>query len=163
VFGQFPDDKYRSRTYANIAAVLCAETGAAGAYEFVRRLVFSVLIGNADMHPKNWSLLYPDGRTPVLAPAYDSVATLPYIPGDSLALAFGGTRSLDGITLDQMRRFIDTARMPMDPAWRIVCETVERTEAAWKTLDQKDLLPSDMRKAIDKQILAVAAKTDAKG
>ena len=163
VFGLFPDDKYSSRSYANIAAVLWAETGGTGTYEFVRRLVFSVLIGNADMHLKNWSLLYPDGRTPVLSPAYDFVATLPYIPGDSLALTFGGSRSLDGITLDQVRRFTDTARMPMDPAWRIVRETVERTEAAWTNLDQKDLLSSDMRKTIDKQIQAVIAKTNTKG
>ena len=163
VFGLFPDDKYSSRSYANIAAVLWAETGDTGTYEFVRRLVFSVLIGNADMHLKNWSLLYPDGRTPVLSPAYDFVATLPYIPGDSLALTFGGSRSLDGITLDQVRRFTDTARMPMDPAWRIVRETVERTEAAWTTLGQKDLLSSDMRKTIDKQIQAVVAETNTKG
>ena len=163
VFGLFPDDKYGSRSYANIAAVLWAETGDTGTYEFVRRLVFSVLIGNADMHLKNWSLLYPDGRTPVLSPAYDFVATLPYIPGDSLALTFGGSRSLDGITLDQVRRFTDTARMPMHPVWRIVRETAERTRTAWKALGQKDLLPAEMRKTIDKQILAVAAKTDTKG
>jgi serine/threonine-protein kinase HipA len=29
------------------------------------------------MYLKNWSLLYPDGRTPVLSPAYDFVATFP--------------------------------------------------------------------------------------
>jgi len=163
VFGLFPDDKYSSRSYANIASVLWAETGDKGAYEFVRRLVFSVLIGNADMHLKNWSLLYPDGRTPALSPAYDFLATLPYIPGDSLALTFGMSKSLNGITLDQVRRFTDTARMPMDPVWRIVRETVERTGAAWKTLVQKDLLPSEMRKGIHKQIHAVVAKTDTKG
>jgi len=28
------------------------------------------------MHLKNWPLLYPDRRTPVLSPAYDFVATL---------------------------------------------------------------------------------------
>ncbi len=49
VFGLYPEDKYRHRSYANIAAVLWAETGEAGTYEFLR-LVFSVLIGNADMH-----------------------------------------------------------------------------------------------------------------
>ena len=163
VFGLFPEDKYGSRSYANIAAVLWAETGDTGAYEFVRRLVFSVLIGNGDMHLKNWSLLYPDGRTPVLSPAYDFVATLPYIPGDSLALTFGRSKSLDGITLDQVRRFTDKARMPMDPVWRMVLETVERTEAAWRVLPAKDLLPPDMRKVIDRQILAVAAKTGRKG
>jgi serine/threonine-protein kinase HipA len=56
-----------------------------------------VLIGNGDMHLKNWSLLYPDGRTPVLSPACDLVATFPYIPNDSLALTFGGSRSLSEI------------------------------------------------------------------
>src|SRR5580698_961086 len=100
--------------------------------EFVRRLVFSVVIGNADMHLKNWSLLYPDRRKPVLSPGYDFVATLPYIPNDKLALSFGGTRSLSEITPDQMRRFADTARIPASPLWRIAVETAERTVAAWK-------------------------------
>jgi serine/threonine-protein kinase HipA len=137
--------------------VLWAETGEGGTYEFVRRLVFSVLIGNGDMHLKNWSILYPDGRTPVLSPAYDFVATFPYIPGDKLALNFGGSQSLNEITVDQVRRFTDTARLPTSPVWEIVRETVQRTEAAWKGLAQKDLLPSKMRKAIEKQIQAVIA------
>ncbi len=159
VFGLFPDDKYGHRSYANIAAVLWAETGEGGTYEFVQRLVFSVLIGNGDMHLKNWSLLYPDGRTPVLSPAYDFVATFPYIPNDKLALSFGGSQSLNEITVDQVRRFTDTARLPASPVWEIVREMVDRTAAAWKTLDQKDLLPSEMRKAIEKQIHAMIAKT----
>ncbi|MGA7413420.1 MAG: type II toxin-antitoxin system HipA family toxin [Bryobacteraceae bacterium] len=152
VFGLFPDDKYGSRSYANIAGVLWAETGDAGTYEFVRRLAFSVLIGNADMHLKNWSLLYPDGRTPVLSPAYDFVSTVPYIPGDSLALSFGGSKSLDAITLDQVRRFADTARLPLKPVWDIVAETVERTAEAWSVLPHKDLLTTDLAKIIDRQI-----------
>jgi hypothetical protein len=84
---------------------LWSETGEAGTYEFWRRLVFSVLIGNADMHFKNWSLLYPDRRTPVLSPAYDFVSIIPYIQSDELALSFGGSRSLREITPDQVRRF----------------------------------------------------------
>jgi serine/threonine-protein kinase HipA len=157
VFGVYPDDKYGHRSYANIASVLWAETGEESTYEFVRRLVFSVLIGNADMHLKNWSLLYPDRRKPVLSPAYDFVATLPYIPGDTLALNFGGTRSLNEITTDQMRSFADTARIPASPLWQIAVETAERTVASWKTLEQADLLPKEMRASIEKQILKVAA------
>jgi len=162
VFGAFPEAKYKGRSYANIASVLWAETGEAGTYEFVRRLVFSVLIGNADMHLKNWSLLYPDGRTPVLSPAYDFVATVPYIPGDSLALSFGGSRSLDQITLDQVRRFTDTAGLPMNPVWRIVHETVERTEEAWKKLDHKELIAPETLKVIDEQIEKVIEGTESK-
>jgi serine/threonine-protein kinase HipA len=160
VFGVFPHDKYEKRSYANIAAVLWAETGEAGTYEFVRRLVFSVMIGNADMHLKNWSVLYPDGRTPVLSPAYDFVATLPYIPGDTLALSFGGSKSLDGITLDQVRRFVDTAGLPMKPVADIVRETVERTKEAWKTLPHREMLRAGIFETIDGQIGKVIAGTE---
>jgi serine/threonine-protein kinase HipA len=156
VFGLFPNDKYDRRSYANIASVLWAETGQESTYEFVRRLVFSVLIGNADMHLKNWSLLYPDHRTPLLSPAYDFVATLPYLPNDRLALNFGDSRSLNEITVDQVRRFADTARMPANPLWQIVTETAERTVAAWRKLEHTALLPHDMRTAIGKHIVAVA-------
>jgi serine/threonine-protein kinase HipA len=157
VFGQFPNDKYKHRSYANIAAVLWAESGEEATWEFVRRLVFSVLIGNADMHLKNWSLLYPDRRTPVLSPGYDFVATLPYLPADTLGLSFGDSRSLSEITPDQMRRFADTARIPASPLWQIAVDTAERTAESWKTLEQADMLPKDMRASIEKQILAVAA------
>ena len=34
--------------------------------EFVRRLTFNSLIGNADMHLKNWSVIYPDKRNAAL-------------------------------------------------------------------------------------------------
>jgi len=156
VFGLYPADKYHQCSYANIAAVLWAETGKTGTYEFLRRLVFSVLIGNGDMHLKNWSLLYPDRRTPVLSPAYDFVSTLPYIPKDGLALKFGGSRSLNEITTDQVRRLADTARLPVAPLWPIVTETTDRTVAAWEKLAEKDLLPEKIRAAIGEQILLVA-------
>jgi serine/threonine-protein kinase HipA len=157
VFGRYPNHKYKFHSYANIAAVLWAESGEDAVWEFVRRLVFSVLIGNADMHLKNWSLLYPDQRTPVLSPGYDFVATLPYLPNDSLGLSFGGSRSLSEITPEQMRRFADTARIPASPLWQIAVETAERTTAAWNTLEQADMLPKDLRTSIEKQIMAVAA------
>ena len=159
VFGIFPEGKYKSVSYANIARVLWAETGEQGAYEFVKRLTFSVLIGNADMHLKNWSLLYPDARIPVLSPAYDFVSTLPYLPEDRLALTFGGSRSLEGITLDQVRRLTDIAGLPLMPIVRIVRETVDATAAAWQKLDQKDLLPADILRVIGRQIDRAAVRT----
>lgn len=160
VFGRFPEDKYGRHSYANIAAVLWAETMPEDTYELVRRLVFSVLIGNGDMHLKNWSLLYPDGRTPVLSPAYDFVSTVPYITGDKLALDFGGSRSLDSITKNQVRRFADTAQLPVSPVWEIVPRTVELTVEAWRRLDARDSLPAALRKQIDRQIETAARGTE---
>jgi serine/threonine-protein kinase HipA len=156
VFGEFPNNKYKFHSYANIASVLWAEIGENAVIEFVRRLVFSVVIGNADMHLKNWSLLYPDRRAPALSPGYDFVATLPYIPGDRLALSFGDSRSLSEITPDQMRRFADTARIPASPLWKIVVETAEHTAESWKTLEHADALPKDLKDTISSQILSVA-------
>lgn len=70
-----------------------------------------------------------------------------------------GSHSLHEITVEQVRRFADTARLPASPLWEIVCEMVERTADAWQSLEQRDLLPSGMRKAIEKQIHGVISKT----
>ncbi len=39
---------------------------------------------------------------------------------------------------------------------KIAVETTERAVAAWKGLEQADLLPKDLRASIDKQILRIA-------
>ncbi len=159
VLGLFPDDKYERRSYANIAAVLRAEAGEQATYAFLRRLVFTVLIGNGDMHLKNWSLLYPDRRTAVLSPAYDFVSTVPYLPGDQLALGFGGSRSLAGVTRDQLRRFADTAHLPVSPLSAIAGETAQRTVEAWGQIAERESLPRDLRPKIDRQIETAARAT----
>jgi serine/threonine-protein kinase HipA len=156
VFAIYADDKYDKRSYANIAQVLSAETGSDAVMDFTRRLAFSVLIGNADMHLKNWSLLYLDRRSASLAPAYDYVSTIPYLPKDQLALGFGGSKDISTISQDQIRRFADTARLAVSPLWRQVQETAEKTAAAWKLLSEKEAIPAKIRTAIDAHIVKVA-------
>jgi hypothetical protein len=73
-----------------------------------------------------------------------------------LRLSFGGSFTLTEINSEQIRRFADTAKLPLKP---LVMETIERTIEAWKTLEEKDLLPLGIRDAIDKQIHAVAINT----
>ncbi|MEQ1507498.1 MAG: HipA domain-containing protein, partial [Myxococcota bacterium] len=80
------DLKYDRANYETIGKVLVAlAEGDLRAY--VRRLVFMVLSGNADLHLKNWSVQYlgPFGRDVRLAPAYDLVPTVVY-PGTAAAL-----------------------------------------------------------------------------
>jgi hypothetical protein len=76
-----------------------------------------------------------------------------------LALSFGKTKSLEGVTVDQVRRFADTARLPMKPVMDIVRDTVEKTQRRWKELPQKDLLPYDILRVIDGQIANAISKT----
>jgi len=155
VFGIFPSAKYKEASYANIATVLQAETEEESVNEFIRRLAFTIMIGNADMHLKNWSLLYPNKRTPTLSPAYDFVSTIPFLPDDGLALTFGKSRSLSRITKDQVRRFADKAGLAMSPTWTTVKETSEKTRESWTSLEEKVLLPNEIRQAIETQIRSV--------
>ncbi|MBL8643562.1 MAG: HipA domain-containing protein [Rhodospirillaceae bacterium] len=155
VFGLFPDEKYGKRNYSNIAAVLWAEIGEEAVNDFMRRLVFSIVIGNGDMHLKNWTLLYRDGVRPSLSPAYDFVSTVPYIPNDNLALKFGGDKNLRGISQATVRRFAEKAGLAVGPLWRTVDETIAATRENWRTLPEADLLPKNIRDAINAHIEGV--------
>ncbi|PHS35628.1 MAG: phosphatidylinositol kinase, partial [Robiginitomaculum sp.] len=50
---------------------------AADSLRFLERVIFNYLIGNADAHGKNYSLLYTNTK-PQLAPAYDLLCTRVY-------------------------------------------------------------------------------------
>lgn len=55
--------------------------------KFIKRIIFNYIIGNADAHGKNFSLLYQNQRnTPTLSPAYDLLSTTIY-PELSLKMA----------------------------------------------------------------------------
>lgn len=64
--------------YGSIGAVISALCGEDDFREYMRRLAFMVLSGNADAHLKNWALFYPNGVNPRLAPVYDVVSTVVY-------------------------------------------------------------------------------------
>ena len=50
-----PEDKYERTSFDNLMRVCWAVMGEDALAEFVRRLVFTIAIGNADMHLKNSS------------------------------------------------------------------------------------------------------------
>lgn len=55
--------------------------------DLTKALVLNWLLGNGDAHLKNFGLLYRDDADVWLAPFYDCVSTLPYLPNDVPALA----------------------------------------------------------------------------
>ena len=138
VFGIFPDDKYEKATYRRISHVLGIETGTAGISEFVRRLVFSTLIGNTDMHLKNWSLIYPDTRTPSLSPAYDLLSTIPYIADTTMALKYSRTKKMAEFSRDELTHLAGKAALPEKIVLDTAAETVTRFRDAWDT-EKKNL------------------------
>jgi serine/threonine-protein kinase HipA len=152
VFGLYPERKYGKASYGNIARVLWIETGEAGIVEFLRRFVFNALIGNGDMHAKNWSLIYPDRRQAQLAPAYDFVSTIAYIPNDKLALSFAGSKSFASLTHDQFARFADKVGLPEKLTRDTVRDAVERFREVWKGADA---VPPKLRDAIERHLKVV--------
>ena len=112
VFGVYPERKYKKASARNIAAVTGAGCGEGDVAEFIRRLTFNTLIGNADMHLKNWSLIYPEGRNPALSPACDFVSTIACIKDREAALKFSRTRRFDLYSEDELSHLAARALLP---------------------------------------------------
>ena len=128
VFGVHPESKYRQASACNVAAVVGAEGTSADVAEFIRRLTFSTLIGNADLHLKNWALMYPDRRRAVLAPAYDFVSTIAYIPDDRAALKYSRTKFFSEFSEDELSHLAARALLPE----RVVLDAARETVALFR-------------------------------
>ncbi len=72
--------------------------------------LFNVIIGNADAHAKNYSLLRRDDGEVVLAPLYDLVAThmWPELSA-KLAMRFGRAPTLEDVDAESFARFAEDA------------------------------------------------------
>jgi serine/threonine-protein kinase HipA len=155
VFDVYPDEKYANASYRNVAEVLWREAGEDAIAELVRRLVFSALIGNADMHLKNWSVIYPDRRRPVLSPAYDLVSTIAYMADDKMALKLGRTKRMGEMTEDELRYLAGKAKLPETVVLTAARATVERFLAAWRKEKSHLPLAGETRRKIDAHLDSV--------
>lgn len=77
--------------------------------QFVRRLVYSTMVGNADMHLKNWSLIYRDPRQAELSPAQDLLSTTAYVADEATTLHLGRAKHWDDLALSVRRRLGENA------------------------------------------------------
>jgi serine/threonine-protein kinase HipA len=139
VFGVYADDKYENASYRQILSVLAIEADEASAVEFVRRLTYAVLIGNGDMHLKNWSLIYPDQRRQILAPVYAFLSTIACVPEEDSALKFHRSRQWESFTYRELETIADKARLPSHLVIAAAKDTVERFDAFWE--QEKTHLP----------------------
>lgn len=152
IFGVYPEDKYKSARMRNIAQVLAAEGTQADIVELVRRIVFNALIGNGDMHLKNWSLIYRDQRTAAIAPAYDFVSTVPYILGDPMALKLSRTREFTALDADELSHFAAKAALPERLVLDTARETVALFHKEWQAERTHLPMTTQVRDAIDSHI-----------
>jgi len=153
VFGVYPARKYEGAAYHDIALVLSAAVSPTAALEFVRRLALTVIAGNGDMHLKNWSLIYRDnGDKPELAPIYDVLSTVPYIPADAMALSLGGERSFKALAAPRWKAFANRARLPEPGVLKAVIEIAGRVNEHWWDLPERAAIPEKVLERIDEHI-----------
>jgi serine/threonine-protein kinase HipA len=89
---------------------------------FIDSLIFDVLIGNADAHAKNYSMLY-DGPDRRLSPFYDLISTLAWPElSRSLAMKIHGSDSVNAFTVGDWKKMADKCGL----AWPIVRERLAK-------------------------------------
>jgi len=131
VLDLYPEQKYEKANYETLAKLSLALAGERGLREFLLRLVFMLASGNGDAHLKNWSLLYADGLTPQLSPAYDLVSTIQYMPDDRLALNLGKSKRWDDMDLEVFRRLSRRIEFPENRLVEMVQASVASVLNAW--------------------------------
>ena len=159
VFNVYPEDKYKKASYRNLVSVIASESDQDDVAEFIRRLTFNVLIGNGDMHLKNWSLIYPDRRNARLAPAYDFVSTIPYIANDKSALTFSRTKEFTGFTTDELAHLSAKANLPKKLVLDTAKETVVLFMERWETERANLPMHPDVVETIDKHLATLPIVT----
>jgi serine/threonine-protein kinase HipA len=152
IYHQFPNDKYKNYSYTNMAGDISTFIGEEALVEFIRRLVFNAAIGNADMHLKNWSVIYPDGRTPTIAPGYDFVSTIAYIQDRSMALSVAREKETGKLDEALLSKFADRARIPKQVVLEVALDTAEKVSRAWAKMGSELPIVQEVRSAIGAQL-----------
>ena len=155
IFRVYPEDKYKNASARNIAQVIAAEGSAADIAEFIRRLTFNTLIGNADMHLKNWSMIYPDRRHAALAPAYDFVSTIAFMPDNKAALNVSRTKRFDEFSEDELSHLAAKAMLPEKLVLDTAHETVALFHQHWQAEKTNLALSTEIIAAIEKHFQTI--------
>lgn len=127
--------KYRAANFETVCRfvfALCCEDALG---QVIDRVVLNVLLGNGDAHTKNWAFVYPDGRTPVLSPAYDIVPTVLYDAADDLGLNLAGSKQFSDVRLRAFQRLAQKA------GWDGALGVARAREAVGRIIDAWHVLP----------------------
>lgn len=150
IFEVYAHDKYKGGNYEKMARYLreFSDTGLQDMQQMARRLLANILLANGDAHLKNWTIYYPDTRSPKLSPAYDIVNTLSYIKAEQqIALKMGKKNewySIDLATFEYWAKRIGVSW----PAIRVhLVDAMSAARDTWPTLI-KDLPMHDDHKLI---------------
>jgi serine/threonine-protein kinase HipA len=135
-----PGDKYHEPPFrshkpslARLAGILLARglQPTVELEQLLRSLVVTLALGNADAHAKNWSVVHDGSGFVTLAPMYDIVPTVAFVPGQRFAsLPVAGRFRMAEIGVEQIVAESREWGIPERQARRIVLETLEGLQDA---------------------------------
>jgi len=111
-----------------------------------QQVLFAWIVGNADMHLKNYSLYAPDGHHHVLTPAYDLICTALLLPEDNEELAL----TLCGKKRKLQRRHFEEAMAQTGLSTTVtgnIIKRMVRCRARWIAVLHNSFLTSEMQQA----------------
>lgn len=140
-------DKYRG-SYERCAKVIKRHSVRPGSdmSEFFLRIIFSFLVGNSDMHLKNFSLIEenPASCSYVLSSAYDLLPVNVIMPADQeqMALALNGKKM--NLRYGDFIKFAETCEMNKTAAKKMIESMVKQTEK-FASMANDSILPEHMK------------------
>lgn len=149
------EDKYRG-SYERCAKIIKQYSSRVGIdmAEFYIRLVFCFIVGNSDMHLKNFSLIETaEGSGEyVLSPAYDLLPVNANMPADKeqFALAMNGKKF--NIRKGDFLKFADTCDISRLTAEKLI-ENLVKLTPKWLSMCEKSLLPDELKDRLKKIII----------
>jgi serine/threonine-protein kinase HipA len=138
-----------------LSRVMQRVLGDEGHVLFLRRLVFDLACGNGDAHLKNWSLLYRVPHRPSLAPCYDLVATILYLPDDRPALHYPGKPGFRQVDTPCFRKLLRQTGSDTEDIWTALRQTLEAIRDAWSAHRPELSLTDDEAARIEAHMDAV--------
>ena len=100
-------------------------------------VIFNALIGNHDAHAKNFSLLY-SGKTPVLAPLYDTLSTAVYLTlTPKMAMKIGSKYKFSEVQARHWDQFAEAAGLAKAQAKRRILALAKSLPASARKLQSE--------------------------
>lgn len=149
------EDKYRG-SYERCAKIIKQYSSRVGIdmAEFYIRLIFCFIVGNSDMHLKNFSLIETaEGSGEyVLSPAYDLLPVNANMPADKeqFALAMNGKKM--NIRKGDFLKFADTCGIARQTAEKLI-ENLVKLTPKWLAMCENSLLPDELKDRLKKIII----------
>lgn len=137
IFNLYPINKYDKVNYEMIGRIIMTQSvhSDKDIQEMARRLLMNILIANGDAHIKNWSMIYRDGLSPALSPAYDILNTSSYIQGEvEFALNLAKNKNWYKVNYSSFEKWAEKIGAPWNLVKDALDEAIHIARDEWPSL-----------------------------